>query len=768
MENSPHNFARAAEVLEFSAVQNALAERAATGLGRERAQNIAPSNDVQQIQLWLSQLEDALFGTKLNLGGITDIRPLLQHLQNGQLVETTSLVEVADSLEAAMTLKRSVAQHSRGPLLVLAEKIGAHEALTRNIHQSLDRDGRVRDDATPRLRQIRRRQEPLRGEIRNKLGEMLNRYGEAIQEHIITIRRDRYVIPVKSNFESAVPGIVVDSSATGQTLFMEPASIVPLNNELAKLLIEDAQEVARIVFELAKSVREETGIEETLHAVGELDVLAAKASLCRDWNLNAAEILTNTEFEFESLRHPLIANCVPNDVALNTTRRILLITGPNMGGKTVTLKAFGLACLMTQIGLHVAAFRARVPILHNMLVDMGDEQSIQQNLSTFAAHLKNLAEIVEHANSNTLVLIDELGSGTDPNEGAALAQAILEHLLNAGARGIITTHLAPLKAFANEREDVVNASMGFELGTLRSNFKLQIGQPGRSFAIAVARRLGFPEHVMKRSEELLGPENMRLENLLAALEEERKLLAQQMDVTRHAEQLAQIEANTLRQQQQVLENTREEQIFLAKQQAEKIYTDAFEQVRLLKLRAQETGERGQIMETLRELRANTKPVRPQKPNILASSKPTETDQLKPGARVDVLSHNASGTILELRGQTALVQMGVLKISVPLTELKTKAKQKPSQSIGLGKSNFENELNVRAQRAEEALEAVRDFIAEATALREQSVRILHGKGEGILRQLIRQQLKGDKRVQSFHDAAANEGGHGVTVANLKNQ
>jgi DNA mismatch repair protein MutS2 len=756
---------RALEVLEFQPIREAIASRSSTTMGRELALALMPTSDAYQIRTMIEQLEDALIGAALHLGGITDVRLVLSKLGQGQLVGAPELLDVAYTLDAAMTLRRSIAQHSVGPLMHVAEKIGQHTILTRSILEKLNRDGSVRDDASPKLRQLRRRLEPLRSQIRDSLTRIMERNGEYLQDKIITIRRDRYVIPVRSSFENQVPGIVVDSSASQQTVFIEPASVVPLNNELARTVIEEEQEVARILLELTRMVAEEPGLWETLRAVAELDLIAAKAALCKDWDLTRPDTSPEGDFEVIDIRHPLIKDCIPNSFRLDKGRRLLLITGPNMGGKTVTLKSLGLAIAMHQSGLFVRAYSAKLPIVQEILCDIGDGQNLLESLSTFAAHLKNLSNILERAKAGTLVLIDELGSGTDPSEGAALSQALIEQLLTQGARGIITSHLTPLKIFASERQDVVNASMSFDVENLRPTYKLSIGAPGRSYALAIARRLGFPNSVVSRGETILGPEGLQVEKLLEALEIERKNLETNANAARIAKEQSEKQEKELRAKLQDLENQKNQYLLEAQIKADSVYRDAMEQVRQLKAKTRDDlTERPKVMQELRELRAAAQAERPQ-----ISAVQREPEALKPGANVEVPSYGTNGKILEIRGEDVLVQMGLLKVTLKRRDVRLKQQNGIKAPIGgvyIAPSSFTKELNLRGAHVEEAIEEVRNFITEAQALREGQIRILHGKGEGILRRVVRDYLKTDKRISSYADANPNDGGHGVTIANIR--
>jgi phosphoglycolate phosphatase-like HAD superfamily hydrolase len=396
-----------------------------------------------------------------------------------------------------------------------------------------------------------------------------------VRDPIITLRRDRYVIPIKASAQSRVPGIVLDVSDSGQTVFVEPASVVPLNNELAVLELEERDEVRRILIALAQRLAFDPGLEPTLEALAELDLVVASARLARDWSLVRPTVADGAPLSLPAARHPLVEGCVPNDVELDEEARVLIVTGPNAGGKTVLLKTVGLAVLMAHAGLFVAAGRRRrdgaprrasVPRLRQVLTDIGDEQSIEASLSTYAGHLTNLHRVVEESGPDTLVLIDELGSGTDPDEGAALSQAILEEVLRRRAFALVTTHLAPLKAFASGRPGIRNAAMRFDVDALAPTFELVVGQPGRSYALAIARRIGLGEPLLERAAALLGPEGERLERLLESLEAQRETLQRELDEARAAAEEARRDAAVLREQ---IEGLREREAELLAHAAEK-------------------------------------------------------------------------------------------------------------------------------------------------------------------------------------------------------
>lgn len=756
--------------LDFARVQEALAERAASLLGVERALAVMPElSRAETEQAWLRTAE-ALSGTDLSLGGVHDIRPLLERIRDGRVLEGLELLEIAYTMDASGTIKRSILMSERPALSELARELGSFDGALRVVREQLDTDGRVRDDATPKLREIRRRLNPLRGRIRERLQELLGRYAEYVQENIITLRRDRYVIPVRASSQSQVPGIVLDTSDSGATVFLEPQSVVPMNNELALLEFEERDEVRRILVALGQRLAFEPGLDTTLETLAELDLIAASARLARDWRLARPVFSTDGTVGLTEACHPLIAGCVPNSVTLNEARRLLIVTGPNAGGKTVLLKTLGLAAVMAHSGLFVAASgKPTLPHFRAMLTDIGDEQSIEASLSTYAGHLKNLKAIAEEAAPDVLVLVDELGSGTDPDEGAALSQAVLERILASGARGLINTHLAPLKVFASETNGVQNAAMSFDVTELAPRFELVVGQPGRSYALAIAERLGLTDDLLARAQEILGPEGAALESLLQTLERQRdELAAAQAGLSAEREGAAR-EAVLLREQIDKLRAREGEVLAAAAERADELLQDTLQRAKELKRTATGNPEgRTQALSELQRLRQNVreKALPGQKVQLPSARK---KPGLEPGAVVFVESYGAKGPIFEVRGDEVVVQLGLLKVTVPKSGVKLQDKPAQKQRGQGGYSapaRFDEELSIRGERVEPALEKLRDFMLEAYALKAPSVRILHGKGTGTLREVVRDYLKNEKGVERYEDATPYEGGHGVTVAYLR--
>ncbi len=743
------------ESLDFDRIREALAERASTFMGREALLALSPRATLAEALAQQATVAEAL-AYPYRLGGISDLRPALAAAREGLRLEGPQLREVAASLESAVDLKHELLEIGEH-LKALAARMGEHTYFLRRIRECLDEAGHVKDEATPRLREIRRRANPLREQIQDRLHQLMDRQPEAIQERFITLRRERYVIPVKASFQHKIPGIILDQSDSGLTVYMEPSSVVPLNNQLASLKLEEEAEVNRVLFELSAILGNDLELDDTLKALTELDIARAAAHLAEDWNLVRPRLNQEGHYLLKAARHPLIANPVSNDLALSAERRILLITGPNMGGKTALLKTLGLAVLMAQCGLFVAADAAEIAFPDRLFVDIGDQQSLQQSLSTFAAHVLKLREVLEAATPNSLVLVDELGSGTDPEEGAALAQAFMEGLLDKGVRGLITTHLSPLKAFAQDTPGVQNASMRFDLEHLRPTYQLVVGAPGRSYALSIARRLGFPQAELERAEALLGPEGGRLERLLASLELERERLREARQAAEHQQQKVKNLEQELTQQLAELTQNKERLLEEARAEAEQVVREAQERIRQTRERSKTQGQ-GQALQELIQLRSRYQREK------TAAPKPG----LQPGSVVEVPEYGGQATIVELRGQEAVLQMGAVRLTVPVARLQPREEPKPRQSGGRvqHKAKIASELNLRGLTVEEALLAVDDYLAEAKATATTPVRLLHGKGTGALRNALRDSLKRDRRVDSFHDAVPYEGGHGVTVVHLR--
>lgn len=762
--------------LAYPRVLDALAERCATSFGMEQAHALRPRGDRAWVEARWAGVAAVLEGDALPLGGIEDVRPVVARARDGELLEGRDLLSAAYTLDAAAQLRRFVITREAPALVEVAHRIGHFDAFLQQVRVQLTPEGDVRDDATPKLRDVRRRLKPLRDRIRQTLEGVMERHASAIQDPIVTLRRDRYVISVQASLQSQVPGIVLDQSASGQTVFLEPQAAVLMNNELTLLQLEERDEVRRILLALGDALSGHGDLDATFDAVGLLDVFQASARLAEDWALRAVEVQDGGRIDLPQARHPLIDGCVPNNLQLDEDQRLLVVTGPNAGGKTVLLKTLGLAVLMAQSGLYVAAGAQdpsvgvpKLPWFASVLADIGDAQSIEASLSTYAGHLTNLGEIVALADSGTLVLIDELGSGTDPDEGAALSQAILEAVLATGAQGLVTTHLAPLKVFASERDGIANAGMRFDVDGLAPTFELMPDQPGRSYALSIAERMGLPQGLLDRASELLGPEGERLERLLSELERQRGDLQERIEAAERAAETAEAESDALRVEIERLQTREEALLAEAAAKADATLKAKVQQAtRLSKAARQDEGPaRSQALEDLKALRQEVREVAAPKP---AGKPSAERVDLKVGRRVRVPAYDAEGPVVELRDDAVLVQLGLLKVEVARADVEpVEAADEPSAagpSTAAFPARFDPELNIRGERVEPALEKLRDFVLEAKSLKVATVRILHGKGTGTLRDAVRQHLKNDRLIERYEDAVPYEGGHGVTVAYVR--
>ena len=745
----------ALEALDFSAVRQGLADRCQTALGAERALALAPTAR-EEAEARHARIEEAAF-FPLKLGGVSDLRPLLARARRGEALSGPELLAAAGTLARAMELKAGLGATELSALKAVAERIGDHRGFVRAVERALDEEGEVKDEASEKLKKLRGRIRPLKRRIQERVYQLLDRHAEDLSDRFVTLRRGRYVLPVRAERVHRVPGVVLDRSSSGSTLFVEPLSVVPLNNELARLLLEEEAEVKRILGELTARLASDPGVDATLEALAELDLTEAARRLAEDWGLSRPVFGPPGRYALIEAFHPLIKNPVRNDLALDERRKLLLVSGPNMGGKTALLKTLGLAQAMAQSGLFVAARAAEIPFVRAILTDIGDEQDLLADLSTFASHLKRLKAILEEAGPDALVLVDELGTGTDPEEGAALGQAVLEELLKKDARGVVTTHLAPLKAFAAEIEGVENASMAFDLERFAPTYRLLLGVPGRSYAFAIAERLGFPKGPLERARALLGEGAKTAEALLARLEEEKRALEAELRALEAERRRAEQARRELEARLGAIEAERERILKEARAEADRLLLEAERQIKRAKERARSEAGKKDALRQILELRRSVRPERPRNPY----------PELRPGMRVEVPDYRAKGKVLELRGGTALVQMGALKIEVPVERLKPRDEgaPRPTEAVVV-KSGFEPELNLRGLTQAEALLALDEFLTEAYALKETPVRILHGKGTGALRTAVRQALKRDKRVERFHDAMPYEGGHGVTVVHLR--
>ncbi|WP_412101686.1 endonuclease MutS2 [Geobacillus thermodenitrificans] len=777
-------------ILEFDKVKEQLAEHASSALGLEKIAALVPSSDLDEVAVWLEETDEAAAVLRLRgyvpLDGVVDIRSHLKRAAIGGVLSPIELLEVAATAAASRQMKQLIMSlhDEHGGLARLADyadELAEVPALEEDIRRSIDDHGEVLDTASDRLRSLRGQIRAAEARIREKLESIIRSPSaqKRLSDAIITIRNDRYVIPVKQEYRSAYGGIVHDQSASGATLFIEPQVVVELNNALREARAKEKQEIERILRELsAKVAEQDEPLKRAVEALAHFDFLFAKAKYAR--RLQAAKPAVNNRgyLRFLQARHPLIDQdkAVPNDIVLGGDYTTIVITGPNTGGKTVTLKTVGLLTIMAQAGLFIpAADGSEAAVFRSVFADIGDEQSIEQSLSTFSSHMVNIVDILRHVDEESLVLFDELGAGTDPQEGAALAIAILDEVHGRGARTVATTHYPELKAYGYNRPGVVNASVEFDTETLRPTYKLLIGIPGRSNAFDISRRLGLDERIIERAKVQVSAESHSVENMIASLERSKKQ-AEEDEARAHS---AREEAERLRaeweQKLEELEDKKAEQLAEAAQKAADIIRAAereaeriINELRRLQKEKQAEVKEHELIAAKQRLAAAVPVVEKRK----KTKKATARHAFQPGDEVKVTSLNQKGYLLEKVSEDEWqVQLGILKMKIHERDLEyigsAPAKEVTPIATVKGKdAHVSLELDLRGERYEDALVRLEKYIDDAVLAGYPRVSIIHGKGTGALRQGVQQFLKQHRAVKSFRFGAANEGGTGVTVVELK--
>lgn len=771
------------KVLEYQAIRERLTAHCTTPLGAERAQQLTPSTDLEVIRLRLQQTSEARrlidLAEEMSLRGAQDVRHAIGLARAGGVLTPEALLSIADTLETARRLRTFLlAREERCPALcVLARQLEPLPDVVSEIRRCLREDATVADDATPELARLRGRLRQLHARITERLQALLHssRVRPMLQEPVITLRGDRYCVPVKAEYRAQFGGIVHDVSASGATLFMEPQEVVDLGNQIRETQLAEQREVERVLAQLSARVGKHADtLLLTCDALGELDFIRARALLSAEWDAVEPTLNTQGKIRLRKARHPLLKPpVVPIDVELGERFRILLITGPNTGGKTVTLKTVGLLTLMMQSGLHVPADTGtEMAVFQKVFADIGDEQSIEQSLSTFSGHITHIAAMLPQCDEHTLVLLDELGAGTDPAEGAALAQAILDYLLARRARVLATTHYGELKSYAYARQGVQNASVEFDVQTLRPTYHLRIGTPGSSHAIVIAQRLGLPSSVIETARARLAGRETEATNIMRRLEEEQRALEQE----RLAAEQERVQAETLRKQlQQQLDKLEEERQRLREQVAQEVQhrlqellQQAEEAYRRLREQPRENRAAQEARQQIRQAAERVK-------SLLSPPAPAPTlspTEIREGDTVRVTNLNVLGTVLHLDDKEAVVQAGAIRVTVPreaLRRVDEKPSAPPALSVPVNLSratSISPEIMLRMQRVEEALQNLDQYLHDAYAAGLETVRVVHGKGSGVLRKAVREYLRTHPLVASYRGAEPAEGGDGVTVVRLR--
>lgn len=787
---------RVQRLLEFDKIKVRLRELAGSEMGKSLIEQMTPSSVPLTIQGWQRETSEAsALLTQLgqiHMGPIHDVRSGLQLAVIGSYMVPGQLLQVADTLRSSRNLKKTIlSAHEEGqkyPLLgTLASRLTALKEIEELIEKAIISEEEISDNASPDLRRIRRSIENAHVSIRKKLDQIIHSQDNQkyLQDSLVTIRQDRFVVPVKAEHKSSIKGLVHDQSGSGATLYIEPIAVVELNNQLRELKLQERDEIIRILTEISGRVAAHSGgIQANLEILAQLDAIIAKGRLSIYMRGVEPELNTKAFIKIRNGRHPLLEprSVVPTNIWLGQEFHTLLITGPNTGGKTVTLKTTGLMCLMFQTGLHVPAdFGTTLPVFDDIFADIGDEQSIEQSLSTFSSHMKNIVGILAHVSPNSLVLLDELGAGTDPTEGAALAMAILSTLHGQGIRTIATTHYNELKQFALTRPGFENASVEFSVETLSPTYRLLIGVPGKSNAFEISAKLGLTEDIIDHARLFVNRDSIQFEDVLTQIEESRRAAEADRDEALRLKLDADKLKKRLEERSEKLSDQKDRILNEARDEARKLLKSAREEseavIRELRQYSGKLDKDGNRM--IEESRNKLRQVNGSLQDKLQAVEELSPDEiltdLKLGEEVKVMSLNQLGTVMTLPDGNGdvQIQMGIMKMKVPINQLKrvqpVKEVKKKYQGSDTGGPRIEAvamEVDVRGLDLEEAWMNVDKFIDESYLSKLERVHIIHGKGTGILRRGLQEYMRKHPHVKSTRDGGYYEGGNGVTVVELK--
>ena len=789
---------KALSSLEYPKIIERLIEKASSPMGKELCRKLQPSTDINKIRLMQTQTKDAL--TRLfqkgsvSFGSVKDIRGSLKRLEIGSSLGIMEILSVCALLENTSRVKA----YSRGDrsdlpsdsLDSMFEQLAPLTPLSSEIRRCILSEDEISDDASPALRQVRRNMKVTNDRIHTQLSGLVNGNARTyLQDSVITMRNGRYCIPVKAEYKGQVPGMIHDQSSTGSTLFIEPMAVVKLNNNMRELELQEQKEIEIILAGLSEQIAEEReAIALNLELMVQLDFIFARAGLAMD--MNGSEPVFNEEGRvlLKKARHPLIPKkkVVPIDIRLGDDFDLLIITGPNTGGKTVSLKTVGLLTLMGQAGLHIPALdRSELAIFHEIYADIGDEQSIEQSLSTFSSHMTNIVSFLEKANSRSLVLFDELGAGTDPTEGAALAISILSYLHDKGIRTMATTHYSELKVYALSTPGVENACCEFSVEALRPTYRLLIGIPGKSNAFAISSKLGLSDQIIERAKEQISEQDESFEDVLSSLEENRVTIEnERLEIARYKEEIKTLKAQ-LESRQEKLDAQRDRILRQANEEAHKVLEEAKEYadqtMKLFHKFQKNNVDTSAVERERQELRKRMNKAEKNMSDRQETKKPKKqltAKDIRPGDSVKVLSMNLKGTVGSRPDSKGFlfVQMGIIRSKVHLSDLELVDEPvitTPSlQKTGAGKirmsksASVSTEINLLGRTVDEAIAELDKYLDDAYIAHLKSVRIVHGKGTGALRKGIHDYLRRQKHVSSFRLGEFGEGDAGVTIVDFK--
>ncbi len=782
------------KTLEFDKIIFKLRDCATSNFGKELAENLQPSDDFNTIKENLSLTTEAVKIFALNsppLGGFRDVRDTLKKIRLGSVADADELLNLLSTMYTMRNVKKffKEIEIAAPKLKFQAAQLEILGNLERQLDNSVDDHGNIRDSASAELQKIRKDLRTAQNKVKSEIFSILHDSSKQkfFQDAIVTMRGDRYVLPVKLEYKSQFQGIVHDQSATGATVFIEPISVVNLNNSIKELEAAERHEINRILRILSDSVRKNLDeLTNNIKILAEIDLVFAKAKLARD--LNATEPILDNFVDLKAARHPLIDSnaVIPIDIQLGENFSMLLVTGPNTGGKTVSMKTLGLLALMTQAGLYIpAAFGSKIAVFTNIFADIGDEQSIEQSLSTFSAHMKKIVAILDEVTANDLVLLDEIGAGTDPDEGAALAMSILERLLQIGAATIATTHYSELKTFAYSTDGIENASVEFDAETLRPTYRLLIGIPGASNAFSISKRLGLPQSLILRAKQLITADHANFEKIISELESQRMIFEQrnaeiferQQQIAKNEKKIAEMRDEIAKTKGEIIKKAKEKSAAMVRETKR----EAEEIIAALKEQFDDSGvkRRQQVIQQARD-KLREAEIDSATGIIADKYVGTRIDKknLAIGDTVYIKPLDQKGTILAIENENLSVQIGAMRTNVKISACRfvshaaqnnfsTNSNQNRG-SLGLLQktANITRSLDIRGMTVDEAEQICGKFIDDAQLSGLKQILIIHGKGTGALRKGVHDYLRGNNSVANFQFADQDEGGTGATLVTIR--
>ena len=786
---------KALKTLEFDKIIHILTAHAACEGAKEMCRKLVPYDNINDVERAQRETADALRRVyrkgSVSFGGIRDIRGSLKRLEIGGILGMGELLQIMSLLETAGKIRqygqREADDTSRDSLDESFEFLDPVPTLASEIRRCILADDEMADDASSALLQIRRSMRQMNDKVHNTLNSMVNGSARSyLQDPVVTMRDGRYCLPVKAEHRSQVPGMIHDQSSTGSTLFIEPMAVIKLNNDFKELLMKEQQEIEKILSVLSEKAAAVTEIlAEDYRILTALDFIFARAMMAKDMKATRPIFNTERQIHIKDGRHPLLdpKKAVPITVRLGDDFDLLIITGPNTGGKTVSLKTVGLFTLMGQAGLHIPAFEgSRLAVFDQVYADIGDEQSIEQSLSTFSSHMTTIVSILKEVTLNSLVLFDELGAGTDPTEGAALATSILDHLHRQGIRAMATTHYSELKVYALSTEGVENACCEFDVESLRPTYRLLIGIPGKSNAFAISSRLGLEDFLIEDAKKRINAQDVSFEDMMAELQDSRvKLLNEQEEITRYKSEIRTLR-DALQKKQDRIDERKEKILSDAAAQANAILQEAKDYADETMKNFHKFGKASISVKDMEAERARLREKIKENDSRTAKAAPKPKKKLKAAAlhigdRVRVLSLNLEGTVSTLPNPKGdlFVQMGILRSQVNINDLEYIGEAENLQkgmTTGGGKLRMSKsaavstEINLIGMTVDEAIAHLDKYLDDAYLAHVPSVRIVHGKGTGALRTAVHQYLKRCKHVKSFRLGTFGEGDAGVTIAEFK--